>query len=588
MKKTILVVLMLVMVTTPCLAEIEPDGIFSIEGTKWLAIPIGIFPPILHVGLPTQYLGFYNGKVYHLEYGEGPYDIQFFDDSSYVDLLGIGYYLYNHIVRRLFGPSSYYKVSGIMYTPGIGIALQVGEHSGYGLSLWTLSTVILLKVTDNWEPWINTQELDFGVTETNMTFRLRVSEGRSWRIESSKSWVTFSPDSGNEGVHDIVVTVDRSKLYSGNYGAKLNVFSEDELLVSPTVKMEVADFPDDGDWQIETVDSIAIHDYGPAITSISIALDSNDKAYISYIDTTYEDSKLKYATNTSDDWVTEALDSVTQTSVACMVLDSNDKVHISYNNPSGTIKYLTNTSGEWVTETVDIVEWVDEGTISMALDSSGKVHISYTGCCLDEGGFSIKYATNTSNSWVTEKLDFYEYIGGGTTSLTLDSDDNVHISYIVPSNLVYAINASGSWTKEKLPYDQFGGGNISLVLDSENKAHIGYIDYEYFDLKYTTNASGSWIVETVDDYSLENTRISTALDSHEHTHISYISGEIVHVATNASGKWVNETLEAGVRQVRAWESSTSLALDSANNVHISYAHYDGDSGTDKLKYAQHK
>ena len=36
MKKTILVVLMAVMLTTPCLAqEIETDGIFSLEGTRW-------------------------------------------------------------------------------------------------------------------------------------------------------------------------------------------------------------------------------------------------------------------------------------------------------------------------------------------------------------------------------------------------------------------------------------------------------------------------------------------------------------------------------------------------------------------------
>ena len=36
MKKTILAVLMVVMIATPCFAqEVEPDGLFSIEGTKW-------------------------------------------------------------------------------------------------------------------------------------------------------------------------------------------------------------------------------------------------------------------------------------------------------------------------------------------------------------------------------------------------------------------------------------------------------------------------------------------------------------------------------------------------------------------------
>ena len=36
MKKITLVVLLLVMIATPCLAQgVETDGLFSIEGTKW-------------------------------------------------------------------------------------------------------------------------------------------------------------------------------------------------------------------------------------------------------------------------------------------------------------------------------------------------------------------------------------------------------------------------------------------------------------------------------------------------------------------------------------------------------------------------
>ena len=43
MKKTILVVIMVVMIATPCLAqEIEPDGLFSLEGTEWRRIGVAI------------------------------------------------------------------------------------------------------------------------------------------------------------------------------------------------------------------------------------------------------------------------------------------------------------------------------------------------------------------------------------------------------------------------------------------------------------------------------------------------------------------------------------------------------------------
>ena len=43
MRKLILASLIAIMVATPCLAqEIETDGLFSIEGTMWKALPIGM------------------------------------------------------------------------------------------------------------------------------------------------------------------------------------------------------------------------------------------------------------------------------------------------------------------------------------------------------------------------------------------------------------------------------------------------------------------------------------------------------------------------------------------------------------------
>ena len=54
MKKTILVVLIGVMLTTPCFAqEIETDGLFSLEGTEWRRIGVAIqtaTPPFRLIG----------------------------------------------------------------------------------------------------------------------------------------------------------------------------------------------------------------------------------------------------------------------------------------------------------------------------------------------------------------------------------------------------------------------------------------------------------------------------------------------------------------------------------------------------------
>jgi len=78
MKKTVLVMIMLVMVSTPCFAQ-EGE---SIEGTIWEVLPIGlrIFPtPGIWIAGDLEF-GFYDGKVYQ--------NRSLIENSSYEDKQG--------------------------------------------------------------------------------------------------------------------------------------------------------------------------------------------------------------------------------------------------------------------------------------------------------------------------------------------------------------------------------------------------------------------------------------------------------------------------------------------------------------------
>lgn len=100
MKKTILVVLMAATIGTPCLAEIEPEGIFSIEETQWKMLPIIMmllpFPFIITLPpLPSLYpepdfelttWGFYGGNVYQ--------DNNLMESSFYLDILVASIFLF--------------------------------------------------------------------------------------------------------------------------------------------------------------------------------------------------------------------------------------------------------------------------------------------------------------------------------------------------------------------------------------------------------------------------------------------------------------------------------------------------------------
>ena len=87
-----------------------------------------------------------------------------------------------------------------------------------------------------------------------------------------------------------------------------------------------------------------------------------------------------------------------------IAVDGDQKTHVSY-TADYTLKYATNTSGTWVTTTVDsttTAQWT-----SIAVDNNGKVHISYT----DMNNGDLKYATNATGTWVKATVDNSGFVG---------------------------------------------------------------------------------------------------------------------------------------------------------------------------------
>jgi hypothetical protein len=109
-------------------------------------------------------------------------------------------------------------------------------------------------------------------------------------------------------------------------------------------------------------------------------------------------------------WRIEAIDSAGDLGYGTSIgVDSNNRVHISYyDRTNATLKYATNVSGSWVITTIDnigsYVTYPSSINTSIALDSNNKVHISYYHGVL-------KYATNDSGTWVTYTIDNAPSVG---------------------------------------------------------------------------------------------------------------------------------------------------------------------------------
>ena len=237
-------------------------------------------------------------------------------------------------------------------------------------------------------------------------------------------------------------------------------------------------------------------------SSTSIAIDSNDAVHISYYDAT--NTGLKYATcssgcTTTSNWNIVSVDTTGNvgwwTSIA---INSNNAVHISYyDSTNDDLKYATCTSSwsspsSWSKVTVDSSGDVGKYS-SVAIDSNDAVHISYRDSTNDD----LKYATcssscSSASSWTTSTIDSVGNVGS-RTSIAIDSNDALHISYhdITNGDLKYATDQSGSWANTTVDSVGTVGQYTSIAIDSNDVVHISYYDATNKDLKYATNMQSS-------------------------------------------------------------------------------------------------
>jgi hypothetical protein len=371
-----------------------------------------------------------------------------------------------------------------------------------------------------------------------------------------------------------------------------------------------------GSWVLTTVEGNEFIDVGQYC---SIAMDSNNKAHISY----YRSGPLGYATNTSGSWVASSLgDNGSHTSIA---LDSNDKIHISYYR-SGPLGYATNASGSWVYSTADSAANSGYYT-SIALGPYHKSRRDPTGNNIpnishrNEVIGDLKYSLYNGGVYVTNKM-------GQSTKLNTSSDTITQATLGATSILnggaiVYEMTANGgtNWyavtsgtpfnfpvtgtdlrwratlttpnptntpTLDQLyitfspcykawefvsPVPSSGYGTY-IALDSNKKAHISYMKDNY--LQYATNASGSWVYTQLDTQN--GWYSSIAVDSNNKVHICYLGNDNLKYATNASGSWVYTVIHP---DLTIYDTACSLALDSNNKFHIAFEH----DGTSDLVYA---
>jgi len=151
-------------------------------------------------------------------------------------------------------------------------------------------------------------------------------------------------------------------------------------------------------WSTKTIDS----GYSVGLDT-SIDVDSNNNPRISYFDHFHNNKSLRYAYKENNNWFFSSVDYDEEVGYgSSLKIDSKNIPHISYHDTTNNkIKYATLTDGEWITQTIDENSGETSRESSLSLDTNNNPHIVYI---IIENEKTIKYAHWTGYKWEIQTI----------------------------------------------------------------------------------------------------------------------------------------------------------------------------------------
>ncbi len=187
---------------------------------------------------------------------------------------------------------------------------------------------------------------------------------------------------------------------------------------------------EDGAWKAHSIDPAEAGKWN------SLVLDSKDLPHLAYSSFESHD-ELRYAYFDGKEWVRSAIDTPepgagVRGMGASLVLGADGNPRISYYDLSA-LKYARYDGSKWVKEVIERLppfaewSWKNFSTVQL-LDRNGNPHIGY------ESHLGLKHAWWDGKRWQTQLIrtpignSFFE------SSMTIDKDDNLYISFRDPAD----------------------------------------------------------------------------------------------------------------------------------------------------------
>ena len=318
----------------------------------------------------------------------------------------------------------------------------------------------------------------------------------------------------------------------------------------------------------ESVEGTTVDSPGNVGGYNSMTVDSQSNIHIAYYDETNAD--LKYAFFDGSVWqntvIDESGDVGESTSIAA---DSQGHIHICYfDETNGAIKYAYFDGQNWNTSTVGSMS-SGISSISLAVDNEDTLYVSY------RDDWNIKYATYNGTAWVSNLIGDDPRSAGSYSSLAVDADGNIHVSYngisTTPKGLKYAFYNGTDWTISSIENSGYSGYYNSIAVAENGNVFISLpVDGKITVLKY----NGTDWMSLHQPPMNENIHSKVAVDSNGNPHIVYhrtppiltSGGEPIQYAVYTGINWVSHFIGYGANDGAA----VSILVDSDDEVHLVY------------------
>ena len=311
--------------------------------------------------------------------------------------------------------------------------------------------------------------------------------------------------------------------------------------------------------------------------SPTVAVDSNGTVHIVHVN--WDTDQLWHSTLTGGSWSHDFIANCYGCRHTDMAVDSNDNLHVAYylkqESTTGYLYYAFYNGTDWTTQSLQ--NNIQNDQVRIALDANDRPHISYSRSGYLCNGAMLKY--HDGSSWATQTLDTSSTYVGCDSSIAIDSQGYVHVTYRNHNNMDQMIvsNVSGQWQK----YTVDGGSGVGyysgMAVDHDDNLHILYrTNSAGGQYKYATGYSGTAWSKTASSGS--NTYFRMMTDDLGNIHASLYDGSnLRHQMMMPGQSWQPSTVDNAGDVGRY----NDIFVDHNNMIHIAYY----DSTNEHLKYA---